>query len=69
MLKIDGFCPLTIPYHSSLITICMQNLKKIREQILKLSIGNGAHGRADGSIIPRQVWRGNFNVKARGFDR
>ena len=22
-----GFCPLTIPYHSSPITICMQNLK------------------------------------------
>ena len=26
-LKMDGFCPLTIPYHSSPITICMQNLK------------------------------------------
>ena len=30
-LKMDGFCPLTIPYHSSPITICMQNLKKFRE--------------------------------------
>ena len=27
-LKMVGFCPLTIPYHSSPITICMQNLKK-----------------------------------------
>ena len=38
----------------------MQNLKKFRELILKLSIGNGEHGRTDGrtdteryNIIPR----------------
>ena len=49
----DGFCLLTIQYHSSLIIICMQNLKKFREQILKLSIGNGADGQTDGRTYGR----------------
>lgn len=34
------FCPLTIPNHSTLIIICMQNLNKSHEKILKLSIRN-----------------------------
>ena len=31
----------------------MQNLKKFREQILKLSIGNGADGQTDGRTYGR----------------
>ena len=46
----------------------MQNLKKFRELILKLSIGNGEHGRTDGrtdtegyNIIPRHTLVAGYN--------
>ena len=42
MLFINEFSPFTIPNHSSPISMSVQSLKKIRQKILKLEIGNEA---------------------------
>ena len=39
----------------------MQNLKKFREKILKLSIGNGEHGQTDGRTDRRTDTEG-YNI-------
>ena len=39
----------------------MQNLKKFREKILKLLIGNGEHGRTDGQTDGRTDTEG-YNI-------
>ena len=40
MLFLNEIIPLTNPYHSSLIPMSMQGLKKIGKNVLKLEYGN-----------------------------
>ena len=42
LLFLNEIIPLTIPYHSSLIPMSMQSLKKIGKNVLKLEHGNEA---------------------------
>ena len=42
LLFLNGIIPLASPYHSSLIPMSMQSLKKIGKKVLKLEHGNEA---------------------------
>ena len=46
----------------------MQNLKKFREYILKLSIGNGEHGRTDGQTDGRTDGRTDRRTDTEGYN-
>ena len=47
LLFLNEIIPLAIPYHSPLIPMSMQNLKKIGKKVLKLEHGNKAQSISD----------------------